>query len=100
MQIIPLQALPSQSLTIVLDGQSVIITIYQKSTGMYMDCVLNTSIIFTTFRVLTGVNVIQQTYYGFSGGLVMIDNQGDEDPDYTGLGSRWQLVYLSETEVK
>jgi hypothetical protein len=32
-------------------------------------------------------------YMGFTGQLLFVDTQGSNDPDYTGLGDRYQLVY-------
>ncbi len=39
------------------------------------------------------------SYDGFQGNLYIVDTQGTEDPIYTGLGSRWVLVYLTASEV-
>lgn len=100
MQIIPLTPIPAQIIYCILEGQNVAINLYQKDNKMYMDLFNNGENIFKTFRVLTGVNMIRQIYYGFIGGIVMIDTQGFEDPQYEGLNSRWILVYLNESEVK
>lgn len=99
MQIIPLSATPSQIVTCVLNGQNVQVSLYQKTTGMFIDCALNGVVIFSCFQVMTGVNLIQQSYYGFIGGLVMFDTQGTENPSYQGLGTRWVLGYLLPNEV-
>ena len=42
--------------------------------------------------------IARSLYLGFSGNLI-IDNQGDADPDYTGLGSRYSLIYLASSEL-
>jgi hypothetical protein len=36
---------------------------------------------------------------GFIGDLIFIDTQGTSDPNYTGLGSRFLLAYLSPTDL-
>ncbi len=99
MQIIPLESIPSQQLRIVLGGQNVDLNLFQKTTGMFLGCFLNGEPIFSGCLVLNGVNMIFQKYWGFVGGLVMVDTQGNSDPDYSGLGNRWQLIYLDQSEV-
>ena len=37
-------------------------------------------------------------YTGFIGNLLFIDTQGNSDPSYDGLGSRFSLVYLTAEE--
>jgi hypothetical protein len=101
MQIIPLTAVPSQSLTVLLNGQTCSINVYQKSTGLYFDLSVqgltnplsgNIQLI-SAMLCLNGVGLVRQAYLGFIGQLAFIDTQGDSDPDYTGLGSRYILTY-------
>ena len=41
------------------------------------------------------VGLVRQAYLGFTGWLYFVDTQGGDDPYYTGLGSRYILVYES-----
>lgn len=93
MQVIPLTAVASQSFTIQLNGQNCEINIYQKSTGLYFDLILNGSGIVNTMICLNAVGLVREIYLGFVGQLVFIDTQGTDDPYYTGLGSRYILTY-------
>ena len=93
MQVIPLAAVASQSFTIQLNGQNCEINIYQKSTGLYFDLILNGSGIVNTMICLNAVGLVREIYLGFIGQLVFIDTQGTDDPYYTGLGSRYILTY-------
>ena len=93
MQVIPLAAVASQSFTIQLNGQNCEINIYQKSTGLYFDLILNGSGIVNTMICLNAVGLVREIYLGFVGQLVFIDTQGTDDPYYTGLGSRYILTY-------
>jgi hypothetical protein len=93
MQVIPLTAVASQSFTIQLNGQNCEINIYQKSTGLYFDLILNGSGIVNTMICLNAVGLVREIYLGFIGQLVFIDTQGTDDPYYTGLGSRYILTY-------
>lgn len=94
-QVIPLTALPSQSLTVQLGNQNCAINVYQKSTGLYFDLSVNNVIIVQTMICLNLVGLIRESYQGFSGQLFFFDTQGTSDPTYDGLGTRYQLVYKS-----
>ena len=45
MQIIPLQAVPSQTLNVNLNNQACTINVYQKSTGLFIDLLVNDALI-------------------------------------------------------
>lgn len=98
-QVIPLQAVPSQTLAAVLGGQSCSIALYQKSTGLYMDLAVAGVVLFTGVPCLQDSLVVRGAYLGFVGNLTVLDTQGDSDPDYAGLGSRWVLFYLSPSDL-
>jgi hypothetical protein len=98
MQQIPLAAVPSQSLRIVLAGQNCTINVYQKSEGVFFDLSLDaTRVVVAVLANDAGFLVCRQ-YEGFKGNLCFVDTQGKNDPDYTGLGGRYVLVYLTEAE--
>lgn len=95
--VIPLAAVPSQSLSITINGQPCNINVYQKSTGLYLDLILNGVPITNTARCLLDAKLLaDRQYLGFVGDLLFTDTQGASDPDYTGLGSRFFLVYDSD----
>lgn len=98
MQLIPVQAVPSQQLQIVLAGQNCQIAIYQKPQGLFVD--LNSNGVDVSLAVIAqDVNPLNPiAYSGFQGNLIFTDTQGNTDPDYTGLGSRYQLIYLTAAE--
>ena len=46
--------------------------------------------------------IVRSLYLGFSGDFVFFDTQGGNDPQdpiYTGLGSRFVLVYLTPSDL-
>ena len=94
MQQIPLAAVPSQSLSVVLAGQNCTINVYQKSEGIFFDLV---GVVVAVLANDVGFLVCRQ-YEGFKGNLCFVDTQGNNDPEYTGLGTRYVLVYLTEAE--
>lgn len=97
---IPLAPVPSQTLAVVLGGQNCNISVYQEITGIYFDLSLGTTVIKTAVIVEDGARLLEDCQYaGFVGDFVCVDTQGELDPQYTGLGSRWQLVYLEAADL-
>ena len=94
-QFIPITAVAAQTFTIQLNGQSCSISLSQKNNGLYFDMTVNGNSCVNSVLCLNLVGLIRETYYGFSGQLAFFDTQGTNDPYYTGLGSRYQLVYQS-----
>ena len=94
-QVIPITAVPSQNFTILLGTQNCALNIYQLSTGLYCDIVADQNTIVTAMICLNLVGLVRESYLGFSGQLFFYDTEGTDDPYYTGLGSRFQLVYQS-----
>lgn len=100
MQIIPLQAVASQQLSVLLEQQDCQISVYQKSTGLFFDLFAD------GVEIISGVIcqnlnlIVRSLYLGFNGDLVFMDNQnGNIDPDYTQIGSRFSLVYLTVDDL-
>jgi hypothetical protein len=110
---VPLSGVPSQTLQIVLDGQNCQISVYTKNgydysdptfqtTASYIcfDLTVNGVVITTTQNCLDGARLLlNRQYFGFVGDFMFIDTQGDEDPQYVGLGSRWLLLYLEADDL-
>ncbi|WP_017133253.1 hypothetical protein, partial [Pseudomonas agarici] len=73
MKVVPLSATPSQTFAAVLGGQNCTFRIYQKSTGMFLDLSIDQTKILTGVLCLNLVNIVQQEYLGFVGGLFFMD---------------------------
>jgi hypothetical protein len=99
MMIVPIQALPSQSALITLGGQNCNVTVYQKSTGMFLDLAVSGRPIISGAICRDRVLLVRQAYLGFTGDLSFMDTQGTEDPRFTGLGARWVLMYLTPDDL-
>lgn len=91
---IPLVATPAQRLSVTLGTQRCVITVYQKSTGMYFDLHVAGAPVTVGMACRDRVSLVRAAYAAFSGKLAFIDTQGKSDPTYDGLGSRYQLVYV------
>ena len=118
MQLIPISAVPSQTFSASLDGQAASFALYQLGAGeageMFMDLTSNGVSIFSAKQcraygglpntrarfMLTG-----RRYLGFLGDLLFLDTQATalnptEDPQASGLGARWQLMYFTEADLE
>jgi len=99
MQTIPLQAVPSQTVTATLGGQATRINVYTKTTGLYADVLVNDARVIGGVVCQNGNFIIRDAYLGFIGDLVFYDMQQDDDPDYTGLGTRFMLHYIEWWQI-
>lgn len=117
MQVIPVSSVPSQTFSVPLSGQAVQISLYTlgegESQSLYIDVNSNGEQIITgrACKAYSGLpNTVPRLvmtgrrYLGFQGDFVFIDTQASAnnavlDPQYSGLGSRWQLLYLSEADL-
>ena len=97
--VIPLQAVPSQAVTVSLGGQNCQVSVYQKSTGLYCDVYLNNALVLAGVICLDRVKIVRDAYHGLIGNLSFVDQQGVNDPEYTALGSRYLLYYLEASDL-
>lgn len=98
MQTIPIQPIPSQTVQANLGGQNVTINIYQKDENVFVDVIADAVTTVTAVIARDAVPIVCIGYLGFIGNLMFIDTQGANDPQYSGMGTRWQLVYLTADE--
>ena len=99
MQVIPLQPVPNQTLQCQLGGQACTIEIAQNAYGLFTTLFAGTSLIIAGVLSQNLSLIVRSLYLGFSGDLAFVDMQGTDDPVYTGLGSRWLLLYLSPSDL-
>lgn len=98
-QIVPIQALKSQQVQVQLGGQACTLNIYQQAFGLYIDVYVGGTLIIAGVICENLNRIVRSIYLGFSGDFTFWDTQGTEDPVYTGLGARWQLVYMEPGEA-
>jgi hypothetical protein len=115
---IPLSAVPSQTLSIVLDGQSCQIAVYQKqpitdeygvAAGLFFDLIVGGVPIINTARCLDRTLILQdRRYLGVVGDFMFLDTTATEGgpptfngapPFYTGLGAQFVLLYLEAADL-
>lgn len=100
MNVIPLSDSPSQDLNINLNSQFCTINLRSRLDGaMYCDLYVNNYLIIGGVVCQNLNPIVRDTYLGFSGDLIFLDNQGKNDPSSPGLGTRYQLFYVSPTDI-
>jgi hypothetical protein len=119
MQQIPLSAVPSQTLNIVLAGQSCQIAVYQKqpitdeygvAAGLFFDLIVGGVSIINTARCLDRTPILQdRQYLGVAGEFMFLDTLATEGgpptfngtpPYYAGLNTQYVLLYLTEADLE
>jgi hypothetical protein len=100
MLVVPVQPIPSQTFTVILADQQVEIKLRQLASGLYMNLISNQSKVIVLVICQNLNRIVRDLYLGFVGDLVFLDNTGQgQDPFYTGLGTRYTLMYLSVDDL-
>lgn len=103
-QQIPVVAAPAQTMSVNLSNQSCLVAL--RTLGIGVDAHLYftltvAGVVVVTNRICRNVQRILEDagYRGFQGDFMFIDQQGDTDPVYTGLGARYLLLYILPAEL-
>lgn len=101
MLLVPITEVPAQQLNIQLAGQSCTIKLYQKSTGLFLDLLMNSQLVIGGVICHNLNRIVRNNYFGFAGDLMFEDMQGSADPYFGagGLGSRFLLCFLEESDL-
>jgi len=99
MKEITLKPLRAQRFTVSLAGQSCIVRLNQRSTGLYIDLTADGSVVLQGVICQNGNRLVRYRHLPFSGELFFVDLQGNSDPQWDGLGARYRLYYLTADEV-
>ena len=102
MQTIPLQPIPNQTLQVSVGGQPCIIDVVQLAYGMFITVHIGNSLVVASVICENLNRIVRDAYLGFIGDFVFMDTQGGnnpQDPVFTGLGSRYQLLYLAPSDL-
>lgn len=110
---IPLAAVASQEVSVTLGGQACRIRLYARdlfvpvttpiSTDppvyaqvrrLFMDLYLDDALLLSGVPCQTNNRIVRDAYLGFVGDLAFLDTVGGgDDPEVSGLGTRWVLSY-------
>lgn len=94
-QQIPLAAVPSQTLGVVLGGQRGQLAVFQRGVNLYLTLIIDGSTIVTT-RICRNRTwlTLSARYQPFTGDMIFVDMQGNSDPTYLGLADRFLLFFV------
>lgn len=96
--VVPLQPIPSQVLRTVLNKQNLKISIYDKGGNLFVDVNSGGVQIITSVMVRNADPIVCINYSGFVGNMIFLDIDGFNHPEYSGLGSRYRLIYIPPPE--
>ena len=105
MQTIPIRPIANQTLQVQLADQPVALNIYQLAYGLFVDVYVANQLIIGGVIAENLNRIVRNRYLGFVGDLAFVDTQATdgqigEDPVYTGLGDRFQLLSLEEADLE
>jgi hypothetical protein len=95
MLIVPVRAVPSQKLSILLANQLCQISLETRWFGLYV----NDSPIVQGVVCQRWNRIVRSAYLGFVGDFAFWDTQGKSDPTFDGLGGRYLLCYLQKSDL-
>ena len=96
MMTVPIRAVPAQVFDIVLGKQACTIKIYQKQYGLFLDLIAAGKPVITGVLCRDRSYIVRHEHLGFRGDMYFADSQGNSDPEHSGLGSRFVLIYQEE----
>jgi len=90
---IPLSAIPFQRVSCVINARSVEIEVRQQGSSLFTSVVVDGVQITRSTRAVNGGELFPWTFQNRPADIRWTDTQGDDDPQFEGLGSRWLLAY-------
>lgn len=99
---VPLIATPNQELAIELEEQDCTIQVRQLGNYTYLTLWVDSTLIVENAICMPGVAILQGYVHGFRGNFVLVDSSDPNNQqlsNYTELGSRFLLLYLTEEEI-
>ncbi len=102
---IPVRAQANQDFQVILAEQNCSISIYTRYSPcfgdkLYLDLHVDGQNVCYGIPCQDGVTMPLYGYLPFEGALMFMDLQGSKDPEWSGLGERWILVYLTADEAE
>ncbi|ANI29434.1 hypothetical protein PL78_06210 [Yersinia entomophaga] len=99
MMTVSIEPMKSQEFSVQLGGQQCNIRLIQRTSAIYMDLTVDGNPIMQGVPCYFGNRMVRYSYLGFKGDLLFLDSVGQNDPQWEGLGSRFQLFYLEEADI-
>lgn len=93
---IPTSKNPNQMFHVNINKQNCTIILTQKRTGLFFSLAVDDVFLIRSVRCENENPLVLYSYIKFVGNLYFIDLEGNQDPDYLGLGDRFILCYSDE----
>lgn len=101
MLIVPLRAVPSQTVRVTLNNQPCRLRVYQRKVGLFADVYVNDALIIGGVIAYSHNKIVRSVYLGFVGDLAFI-NLVDRDNgiiSFDKIGSECLLLYYFPAEL-
>jgi hypothetical protein len=99
--VVPLQAVPSQNVSVTLNNQECQLSVYTENGQLYMNVSVANALIIGGVIAENLNLIVRSLYLGFLGDFVFLDNSGNgADPVFAGLGSVFSLIYLFPADLQ
>lgn len=96
---LPIRPEPNQRFSVVLNNQHCTFELFQRYDHLYMNMYVGEEPIITGIVCLNRQDLIQIATTSFVGFLWFVDLLGDTDPQWEGLGNRYQMVFATPEEL-
>lgn len=99
-QIVPLEAVPNQSLSIQLDDVRYVIRLRDINGLMAVDLSINEEVVVSGERVVAGSPLVPYPYLEGDGGNFFFITELDDVPYWESFGVNQALIYATASEVE
>jgi len=96
---LPVKNEPNQRFSVVLDDQNCTIELFQRYDHLYLNLFVDDTAVVSGVVCHDRLDLVAVDTLAFRGMLYFADVQGNSDPQYEGLGTRYCLVFVPEGEI-
>lgn len=101
MQTIPLQSIPNQELSVLLDGRRYVITLKELDFEMCSVTIVRDGVTLVSgARAVSGYALLRYNYLQGESGNFAFVTVGDEYPHYSKFNTTQELVYATTSELE
>ncbi len=99
MLFLPVKKEPNQRFSVILDNQNCTIEIFQRFDHLYLNLFVDDVAVVQGVLCHNNLGITAVDTLAFRGMLYFTDVQGDSDPQYEGLGTRYYLIFVPEGDM-
>ncbi len=96
---IPARPIPAYSFQTILNGQACSLRLVWRNDTLYCDLMVDNAYIWQGRIVHDRTPIKNFRVTPFVGNFVFVDYEGTNDPQYSGLGSRYRMFYITDNVV-